>query len=57
VALIPVRANHEIMGLLQLNDYKKGYFTHDMIRFLEGINASIGVALMREQVEERIEML
>ena len=55
VALIPVRADHKIVGLLQLNDRKKGNFTPAMIGFLEGITTSIGGALMRRQAEERIE--
>ena len=52
VALIPIRAHGDIMGLLQLNDRKKDCFTLEMIQFLEGISASIGVALMRKQQEE-----
>ncbi len=57
VALIPIRANREIIGLLQLNDRKKDYFTLAMIHFFEGIAASIGVALMRKQAEEERERL
>ena len=49
VALIPVRAEQEIVGLLQLNDRKKDRFTLEMIRFFEGLSASIGVALTRKQ--------
>ena len=55
VALIPVRANREIVGLLQLNDRKKDCFTLDMIHFFEGMAAGIGVALMRKQAEEALE--
>jgi hypothetical protein len=57
VALIPICANREIVGLLQLNDREKDCFTLDIINFFEGINASIGVALMRKQVEEERERL
>ena len=57
VALSPVRANRDIVGLLQLNDRKKDCFTLDMIHFFEGIAASIGVALMRKQAEEERERL
>ena len=57
VALIPIRANREIVGLLQLNDRKKDCFTLEMIHFFEGISASIGVALMRKQAEEEREKL
>jgi len=54
VALIPIRANQEIVGLLQLNDRKKGCFTLDMITFFEGLGLSIGVALTRQRAEEAI---
>ena len=49
VALIPIRANREIVGLLQLNDRRRDCLTLDKVHFFEGISASIGVALMRKQ--------
>ncbi len=49
VALIPVRANQEIVGLLQLNDHRKDFFDQHLISFLEEVSSSIGVALMRLQ--------
>jgi GAF domain-containing protein len=49
VALIPIRADREIVGLLQLNDRRKDCFTLEIIHFFERISASIGVALMRKQ--------
>jgi len=52
VALIPLRSGSEIVGLLQLNDSRKGMFTLEMIRFFEGIGASIGIALARKRAEE-----
>jgi GAF domain-containing protein len=54
VALIPIRANREIVGLLQLNDRRKGCFSLDVIHYFERISASIGVALMRKQAEEAL---
>ena len=57
VALIPIRADREIVGLLQLNDRKKDCFTLDMIHFFEGLSASIGLALMRRQLEDERERL
>ena len=54
VALMPIRRGNEIVGLLQLNDRRKGCFTPEMIRFFEGIAASIGVALMRKRTEEAL---
>jgi len=49
IALIPVRASHAIVGLLQLNDRRQDCFTPESIHFFEGISASIGVALVRKQ--------
>jgi transcriptional regulator with GAF, ATPase, and Fis domain len=57
VALIPIRKHGEIVGLLQLNDRKAGRFTLDIVRFFEGMAASIGLALMRKQEEEEKEKL
>ncbi len=53
-ALIPIRANQKIIGLLQLNGRKKDCFTLEMIHFFEGVSASIGVALMRKQAEDAL---
>ena len=54
VALIPIRANRDIVGLLQLNDRDKDSFTLEMIHFFEGISASIGVALLNKLAEEEL---
>lgn len=52
IALIPIRAHGDIVGLLQLNDRRKNCFTLNTIQFFEGIGASIGVALVRKQYAE-----
>ncbi|MFA6292384.1 MAG: PAS domain S-box protein [Victivallales bacterium] len=52
IALIPIRENHQTIGLLQLNNREKNSLTLDMILFLEGIATRIGVALMHRQAEE-----
>ena len=54
VALIPLRSGDKIIGLLQLNDARRGIFTLVMIRFLEGIGASIGIAIARLQAVEQL---
>jgi len=54
VALIPIRVKDEIIGLLQLNDRRSNGFTLEMIRFLEGIAASFGVALLRQREEQTL---
>lgn len=54
VALIPIRNSNEIIGLLQLNALEKDKFTLEMIRFYEGLSASIGIALMHFQKTEAL---
>ena len=55
LALIPLRSGDEIIGLLQLNDRQRGRFTLELIRFFEGLAASIGIALKRRQDEEALQ--
>jgi len=52
IALIPIRAQGGIVGLIQLNDRRKGRFSLDSIELLEGIACRIGEALMRRRAEE-----
>ena len=54
LALIPLRSGGEIIGLLQLSDSRPNLFTPDMIHFLEGIAASIGIAVARRQSLEAL---
>lgn len=54
MALIPLRSDKEIIGLLQLNDKRKDMFTLETIRFFERIGSSIGIALSRKKREEQI---
>jgi PAS domain S-box-containing protein len=54
VALIPIRTGDQIVGLLQINDKRKGMFTIGAIEILESIAAHIGAALMRKQAEEAL---
>jgi PAS domain-containing protein len=42
VALIPIRDDSEVLGLLQLNDYRTSRFTPETIRFLEELGKNIG---------------
>jgi PAS domain S-box-containing protein len=55
VALIPIHAAAETVGLLQLNDRRKDRFTPAMIQLFEWIAESIGVALLRKQAETILE--
>ena len=54
VALIPLREGNKVIGLLQLNDHRRDRFTLEMIRFFEGLGASIGIALQRQQAGEKL---
>ena len=54
VALIPIRNNQEIIGLLQLCDRKTNQFTLEIVRLFEGICVNIGSALMRIMAEDAL---
>jgi len=57
VALVPLRSGGEVIGLLQLNDKRRDRFTLEMIKFFEGLGASIGIAIQRRRALARIEEL
>ncbi|MBI5242782.1 MAG: PAS domain S-box protein [Elusimicrobia bacterium] len=52
VALIPLRSDDEIIGLLQLNDRRPDRCSPELIRFFEGLGSGIGVALSRMRMVE-----
>jgi PAS domain S-box-containing protein len=54
IALVPLRAGAEILGLLHFADRRKDRFTAESISLLEGVGASIGVALLRKRAEENL---
>ena len=51
LALIPIRNKDRIIGLIQLNDRRKGRFTLETVELLEGIAQQVASALMRKQAE------
>lgn len=55
VALSPISSDGKIIGLLQLNDRRRNQFTPEMIKFIEGLGASIGIAMVRKQTERLLE--
>ncbi len=55
VALIPLRADKRIVGILQLNDHRPNQFTLEMISFLEDMGALIGIAVARKRAEDELE--
>jgi PAS domain S-box-containing protein/putative nucleotidyltransferase with HDIG domain len=54
VALVPIRKNQQIVGLLQLNNRSRDKFNRDVIKTLEEIASHIGEALVRKQMEEML---
>jgi signal transduction histidine kinase len=57
VALIPIRNEGRIVGLLQFNDRRPGCFNLDTVELLEGIAAQVATVLMRKQDEkEKIQL-
>jgi diguanylate cyclase (GGDEF)-like protein/PAS domain S-box-containing protein len=54
VALVPIRTKQRIVGILQLNDRRKGQFSLYAINALEGMASHIGEALLRKQAEEAL---
>jgi len=55
MALVPIRKNQQIIGLLQLNDRRKGQFNRDAINALEEIASQIGEALARKKMKESLQ--
>ena len=55
MALIPLRSGNEVIGLLQLNDHRRGMFTPDKIKFFEVMGAGIGVAVSRKRAVAAME--
>ena len=55
VALIPLKAGNQIVGLIQLNDRRTHRFTDDTILFFEDIGISIGTAFWRKMAEEALQ--
>ena len=54
VVLVAIRNKDTIVGLIQLNDRRKGCFTLNTVELLEGIASHIGEALMRKRVEAEL---
>jgi GAF domain-containing protein len=54
VALIPLRYDKEIIGLLQLNGRRKNIFTSNLISFFEEVGSSIGIVLEFKQTYDNI---
>lgn len=51
IALIPLRAGNDNIGLLHLCDQNRSYFTAEFIEFIESVGQSIGTVLARQRAE------
>lgn len=51
IALIPVKADQDTIGLLQLCDKRKGIITDDLLNFFESCCEILGLAMRRKNTE------
>ncbi len=51
IALVPLRTDEEIVGLLQLSDRRKGLVTKELISLVEAVGNGIAVAIGQERLE------
>ena len=49
IALVPIKAEKEVIGLIQVNDKRKNILSKDIVLFFEGIGSSIGIAFKRDE--------
>ena len=56
IAIIPIRTDNEIVGLIQINDKRKDIFSKEIIRTLEVIGCSVGIAFARDQAINEIKI-
>ncbi|SHO51343.1 PAS domain S-box-containing protein [Desulfopila aestuarii DSM 18488] len=54
VALVPLRTDREIMGLLQFNDHRPDRFSSELISHFERIGDILALALAKRQAEEEL---
>lgn len=54
IALIPIKSNSRVIGLIQLNDFRTNVFTMEMIRYLEMLGENIGLAIENFMLNDKI---
>ena len=57
MALVPIRTRDKIIGLIHIDDRRKGVFNLDIIECLEGIAAHVGTAMIRRQAEDALKQV
>ena len=54
VALVPIKAQGERIGLVQFNDHRQGMFTKSLIEYLEMISVNIGLAVRNSRIYTKL---
>jgi hypothetical protein len=54
VALIPIKARGETLGLVQINDYQENKFDSNTIEFLEMICENLGLAIQNALIFQKL---
>lgn len=54
VGLIPIRVQNERIGLIQINDHRKGLFTKSLIEYLEMIGEHVGLAVRNALIHTKL---
>jgi PAS domain S-box-containing protein len=57
VAVVPIRYNKKLIGLIYIADEKKGIFSKDLIEFVETLSCIIGEAIAKFDAEEELARL
>jgi PAS domain S-box-containing protein len=56
IALIPIKTDSKIIGLIQINDKREGILTDITIETLENIGSSIGIAFARDEAIKELQI-
>ena len=56
IALIPIKTNSEIIGVIQINDKRRNILSYEILRTLEIIGSSIGIAFARDKAIKDLEL-
>jgi GAF domain-containing protein len=54
MALIPIKQQGKRVGLIQINDFKAGAFTENLIEYLETIASQIGLAVRNSMIHTNL---
>ena len=54
VAMVPLKAGTDLVGLLQLDDPRPDLYTEDRIRFFEELGVAIGVEVQQARLKEEL---